>query len=66
MNSEDIALLKQYRIQCLNDKIKRYSGLLVAAGGIAAIVLFDLPTISWVAVSFTSIILALFIFWRLQ
>lgn len=65
IDREDIVLLKQYRIKCLNKKIKRYSGLLIAAGGIIASVLFDLPIIGVVSFSAIPITLVLFIFSKL-
>ena len=62
IEGKDIVLLKQYRIKCLNNKIKQYSGLLISAGGLIASVLFDLPIIGMVSFIVVPIILALFIF----
>lgn len=65
IDGEDIVLLKQYRIKCLHNKIKHYSGLLIAAGGIIASVFFDLPIIGVVSFSIIPVTLVLFIFSKL-
>lgn len=63
---KDKMLLKQYRIKCLNNKIKRYGGLLIAGAGIVASVLFDLPIIGVTFCSVIPITLVMFIFSQLQ
>lgn len=60
-----IVLFEQYRIKCLSNKIKKYSGLLIAAGGVIVSVLFDLPIIGMISCSVIPIILVLFIFSKL-
>ncbi len=66
IDKEDIVLLKRYRIKCLHNKIKRYSGLLIAAGGIIAGVLFDLPVIGVISFTVIPITLLLLIFFQLS
>ena len=65
IGQKDIALLRQYRIKCLNNKIKRFGALFLAAGGIIVSILLDLPITSVVCFSIIPIALVLVIFSKL-